>query len=201
MSETTAPLDRHDRRAVLAISWLSIIALALTLVGLAITISQILFDSTVSVPGILTGSASQIADLSGGPVAVSASAVDVQVADAPASVRAPLVGAAATSALVPLAVSAVLFFAGRQIAQQRFRQSLAIGIGALAAVTFGSALFAPFLRAIAGTEALRLGPAGDDAPFAFSVDSMALAIPALLLLIGVLLAVSHHLQRDTEGLV
>lgn len=40
MSETVTTLDRHDRRAVLAVSWLSIIALALTLVGLAVAVSD-----------------------------------------------------------------------------------------------------------------------------------------------------------------
>ncbi|GAB3595808.1 hypothetical protein [Microbacterium tumbae] len=201
MSMTEATLDHRDRAAVLIVSWLSAVALALTLAGLGFSVSHILLADSVSIPGVLPAQPETLGALSGGQVTASASAVDVEVTDAPASVRAPLVGAAVTSALVPLAVTAVLFFAGRQVARQRFRQSLAIGIGALAAVTFGGALFAPFLCAVAGAEALELGPLGADAPFAFTVDGMALAVPALLLLIGILLAVSHHLQRDAEGLV
>ena len=201
MSTTEGALDRADRRAVFAVSWLSAIGLILTLVGLGVSISQILTSSTVTVANALSTTSLSLGEFSGGPVSASTDSVDVAVADAPASVRAPLVGAAIVGSLVPLAVTGVLFFAGRRVARMKFGRTLAFGVATLSAVTFGSAVFTPFLNAIAGAEALKLGPLGADAPFAFTLDGSALGVPTLLLLIAVLLVVSNHLQRETEGLV
>lgn len=200
--DVAAPaLARADSRAILVVSWLAAIGLALTLAGLGIQAFQISTADTVTVPGVELSSTEQIERLTGGPVTATTSTVDVDVDDAPASVRSPLIAAVAVSALTPLAVTGVLFFTGRQLATQRFRRSLATGVAVLATVAFASGLFAPFLRAMAGSEALKVGPLGADAPFVFSLSAEAITIPALLLMVAALLIVSERLQKETEGLV
>ncbi|MFK4762214.1 hypothetical protein ACI3KS_14880 [Microbacterium sp. ZW T5_45] len=204
MTTTSATLHKADSAALRVVAWLAAAAFAVTTVGLIVTIAAILLGGETTVTGSassLAPSAPVVTALTGGPVSAVAATVDVTVHDAPPSVRAPLVAAAVTGALVPLSVSAVIFFLGRQLAQGRIRRQLGFGAAFLAVATFASALFTPFLNAVASTEALKLGPAGADAPFSFALSGDDVALPTLLLVLGATLFVSERLQKDTEGLV
>lgn len=204
MTTASTTLHRADSAALRVVAWLAAAAFAVTTIGLIVAIATILLGGDTTVTGSassLAPSAPVVTSLTGGPVSAVAATVDVTVHDAPPSVRAPLVAAAATGALVPLSVSAVIFFLGRQLARGRIRRQLGFGAAFLAVATFASALFTPFLNAIASTEALKLGPAGADAPFSFALSSHDVALPALLLMLGTILFVSERLQKDTEGLV
>lgn len=209
MNDTSATpqnpgLLRADRRAVNAISWLSALGALLTTAALCFAIAQTLTSEMITVPGVtaaLTDPLPAIEVLSGGPTTTTPSTVDVTVHEAPASVRLALAASAVTGALAPLGVTITIFLIGRQIARLRIRKAAGYAAAALAVTTFASALFTPFLRAIAGFEALRLGPLGDAAPFGFALPAESLALPTVLLLMGALLLVSERWQKDTEGLV
>lgn len=204
VEEKTVGLATADRRALSVLSWLAAFAAIVTVALLGVTIADTLTSSTVTVYDASAGSADPLpalTEMSGGPVTAVPANVDVTVDEAPASVRLPLAASAVTGALTPLGIAVVLFFLGRQIARERIRRAVGFGAVALSLITFASALFTPFLHAIAGTEALRLGPLGDSAPFQFTLSADLLALPALLLLLGALLLVSERWQRDTEGLV
>lgn len=201
MAMTDHALDKHDRRAIVTISSLAGIALVATLFGLVSSVVMLSTSQSITIFGALAPSAELLPSLSGAGVSASSATIDLEVVNAPSSVRGPLVGATIAAALTPLSITIGIFLVGRQIARQRFRRALAFTAAALSAITLGSALFAPFLNAIAASEALRLGPLGDAAPFAFPLSAEVLAVPALLLIVGVLVAVSELLQKQTEGLV
>jgi len=204
MTTVSTTLHTADSAALRVVAWMAATAFAITTVGLIVAIATILLGGETTVTGSAGSpgsSAPALTALTGGPVSAVAATVDVTVHDAPASVRAPLVAAAATGAFTPLSVSAVIFFLGRQLARGRFRRQLGFGAAFLAVATFASALFTPFLNAIASTEALKLGPAGADAPFSFTPSGDDVALPTMLLMLGAILFVSERLQKETEGLV
>lgn len=190
-----------DRRALWVIVGLTGFALLVTLVILGMTIASAATRSVLTIPGALLNEPTAYDALSGTQVRASVNQVDVMVAEPSADIRGLVIGSAAASALLPVSMTIAIIMLGLTTARERFQRRVGFTFAALSVAAFAGTIFAPFLNAIAATEALTLGPAGRDAPFGFVLSSDMLAVPTLLLVISAVLLLAERMQRDTEGLV
>lgn len=194
-------LASTDRRTVAVVTGLSAVAFAATVIAVAIAVTQSLTLRVLSIDSALLNDPAPFPSASGESVTATVSSVDLSVTDAPAGLRALIAGAAITGALLPLSVCAALFFLGLTIIREHFRLRAAFALATLAVIAFAGSIFTPLLNGMAASEALRLGPLGNSAPFAFTVGGDTLFVPAFLLAVAALMMVGARLQRETEGLI
>lgn len=196
-----ARLAAVDRRTLWVIVGLAGFALLVTLMILGATIISTATRAVLTIPGALLTESTPYEALSGSQVRASVNQVDVMVAEPPSGIRNLVIGSATASALLPLSMTIAIIILGLTTARERFQRRVGLTFAGLSVAAFAGTIFAPFLNAVAATEALALGPAGTDAPFAFTLSSDMLAVPTLLLVISAVLLLAERMQRDTEGLV
>lgn len=203
-SNSDSPIAPGDRRAIGMVAWLSLGAIALTIVSTIWQLVNGVFAHVIEVHVPIADDAVMFEEgLKQVPSSIFTEAA-VTVVGAPWSVRVPLALGVLLSASSALAISALIFVLGRRFASHR---ALLPGMATVALVaallSFAAALFTPLLRglaAAAATEWLGLHNFGA-AILMFEFPAGALVTPTLLFLLAAALTIGARLQRDTEGLV
>lgn len=203
-SNSDSPITRGDRRAISLVAWLSLGALALTIVWTIWQLVNGVFARTIPVHVPIADDAVFFEDgLKQVPSSIFTEA-EVTVVGAPWSVRVPLALGVLLSASSALAICVLIFILGRRFASHRPLLPGTATVALVAALlSFAAALLTPLLRglaAAAATEALGLHNFGF-AILMFEFPAGALVTPTLLFLLAAALTIGARLQRDTEGLV